>query len=112
MSVEEIGLHVNIGATFGRRDGTRARRGQTFLPTAEELRRFKYKLRPIDPRTRPLVLSPRAVDPAVPAAPEAPVMEWPMRMAPALYLQVYPDGPHAALAQKLIGEQEDSNHGD
>jgi hypothetical protein len=40
------GLYRNLGAAWGRIDGTRVERGSLFEPTPEELRTKRYKIAP------------------------------------------------------------------
>lgn len=90
----------NRGAGFTREDGTRVERGQVFQPTDFELRRLAHKLRPytgtIPPEDFP---APRPRVPATPVNPEG----WSLSMTPELYLELEPEGHHAAEARKLLG---------
>lgn len=101
-------LYENTGAPFSRPDGTRIESGGVFEPTAEELGRRRHKLRP---------LGPQVAEPQPPPLPESePVVGWPLKMAPERYLQLHPDGPHAAqartLAQPPVTSTPEAEHGD
>lgn len=108
--------YVNTGAPFTRADGSRWESGATHIPTVHELRAraYKLKLAPVargEPRaaapveasvpTPPVSAPGEAVPPASPAVPET----WHMIMTPQLYLRMYPNGPHAEKARRIV-EQE------
>lgn len=92
----DVTLYRNVGAPFGREDGTRVERGEVFVPTEIELIRRAYKLEKIGERetstlTRPIA---REID----------AEGWNLRMKPALYLQLDPDGPYADAARRSLGK--------
>lgn len=100
--MDEPTLYMNHGAPFFREDGSQIVRWQVFEPTSQELARMSYKIK--------LYTGP-APDPdqlPKPPAPKQPAIEWggewPLRMAPDLYLQLHPDGPNAELAKRLLDE--------
>jgi len=95
----------NIGAAFGRADGTTWGRDQVLVPTPEELGRRGYKLRPVaaaDEAPAPAPPTLVLVDSAHPLAAQG----WPLRMLPETYLKLHPDGPHAALARTLLAVEQ------
>ncbi len=102
--------HRNIGAPFTRDDGSRWKRGEVKVPTAEELRRKAYKLRPLPDASR-IFLHEHPPTPRTPAGVEAPGVNtfsnWPLEMLPERYLELYPTGPNAELAHRILGTESD-----
>lgn len=90
----------NTGAPFHREDGSVVERGEQFDATEDELRRMAYKIRPCAKPEEPKPAEDWQQNP-----------EWPLVLSPRLYLRMSPDGPYAALARRLTG-QEEAEHGD
>lgn len=87
----------NVKAAFLRESGEWIGRDVVFEPTDAELRQYSYKL----------VAEPVEIE-APQASTEESSLKWPMVMAPALYLRLHPEGPHAAQARRLVKEGETS----
>lgn len=92
-----IAQYVNTGAPFQREDGSWVKTLEQFAASAKEIRQFQYKLRLV-------VASGELPSPTAPSDYQggAAARPWPMPMTPALYLQVAPEGEHAALARQLV----------
>lgn len=108
--------YQNVGAPLHLADGTVVERGQVFEPTPRELQVWRYKLQQVA-STTPLGSS-ASVRMGVTAQPHAQVpsmrlvdaiAEWPLAMAPQMYLKLNPDGVHAAQARKIVGEGAESD---
>ena len=102
--------HRNTGAPFSRTDGTRWKRGEVNVPTAEELRRKAYKLRAL-PDTSRIFLHEHPPAPRTPLGVEAPGVDkfpgWLLEMTPTRYLELYPAGPNSELARQVIATESD-----
>lgn len=83
--------YVNVGAPFERDDGTIVETEQELDPTPRELRLYAHKLEPAE-EAGALFEDPDGGD----------SVRWPMRMHPALYLEIYPKGPHSVAATKVL----------
>jgi len=93
----------NTGAPFTRDDGTRWEPDMVAEPTANELARRAYKLRPVievvEPSPSPPVMESSDV------AGEEGQSPWPLRMSPERYLTLHPEGPHAGQANEILTQQ-------
>lgn len=103
-------LCENHGAWFIRKDGARIERGDVFDATEDEMARMAYKIKAIHTPVylgRPFVEAVGAST-RVATVPPPPMPgqhpDWPLRMTPAMYLQIEPQGPYAKLAQRLSEE--------
>ncbi len=83
----------NKGAPFTRDDGSEWASGEVCVPTENELRRRRYKLRAVVN-----VPTPQAA-----AISQAGSEGWPLQMQPNVYLRLHPTGKHAELARQLLG---------
>lgn len=88
----------NTGAPFKRTDGTVWARNAVHKPTADELRRKKYKLRLVG-EERPEMFGWERDEAELPADSGK---EWPLKMEPEVYLRMQPEGQHAELARRLL----------
>jgi hypothetical protein len=91
----------NMGAPFPRDDGrTMVARGEVCTVTPRELRLWGYKLQPV---TGDAGVDPEAGEAAADTAgAEGATSAWPLKMAPALYVALHPEGQHAARARELM----------
>ncbi len=95
----------NTGAAFTRADGSRWKRGEVNVPTAEELRRRAYKLCALPDASRIFLHEhpPKARTPLGVEVPERSKFPgWPLEMTPSRYLELYPTGPNAELARTFV----------
>lgn len=96
----------NEGAPHHREDGEVIDAGEEFDATADELTRYAYKLKVVE-EPPPLWADTQEV--------QIESQEWVLQMQPELYLRVYPQGAHAALARRIVERGEsngESNYGD
>ena len=94
-------MYKNVGARFPREDGSWIERGEVFAPTDAELAQRGFKLRHWNP------------DPSEVTKEAAPALQddeeqrvWGLKMEPERYLELYPDGPNADLARKVLDAED------
>lgn len=96
-------LYRNTGAPIPRKTGF-IPTGAVFEATEWEVVHLAYKVKPVldtDPPQAVFTLP----------EPGEPKPEWPLRMSPARYLELHPEGLHAEMARQLLGAS-DAEHAD